>query len=679
MSRDVNRANVPTRIDRAAAAMTCVFGLAAVVAAEPEDSPANLAVNPSFEMPAEGAELPEPWRGSREVYSGDRQVCHTGAASLKYVNGDPARYSLASQQIPLRSGRKYRFSAWAKTEEITGPDSGATICLEWRGRDGQWLGGSYPSGVKGTCDWTRVVGVVRVPDDARSFTVTCYVRKGMTGTAWFDDVEVVRVIDPPMRTILLSPAYRGRITAEGPKKGRARVRLDLTDTDHRPQDLRIKAALTKDVDVDVVWEAEVRPGGKANGPIDLTFPTGELATGRYELSLRLIGPEGTELQNTAHRLDRVTDEFQPRCTIDAHRRLLVDGEPFFPIGMYFSGINEEDLALYSQSSFNCLMPYGSPQKEQMDLATEHGLKVIYSIKDWYAGSKYCPPSIRTVEDEERHVRARVRQFRDHPALLAWYLNDELSQQYMPQLEAHQRWVVEEDPHHPTWVVLYQFREVAAYLNTFDVIGTDPYPIGRSPASMAAQWTAETVRQVEGSRPLWQVPQAHNWANYRKTESEPGRYRTPTFDEKRSMAWQCICEGATGLIFYSWYDVKRNRDVSFEKQWDDLKQITAEVDALAPVLLSIEPVPQVDVRLENASPKAASWLNWCVRSHGGKLYLFAANNGDGEGHVIFTLPVPPGRVHVWNEDRSIDVEGAAFRDELKTLSVKVYQIELASRR
>ena len=286
-----------------------------------------------------------------------------------------------------------------------------------------------------------------------------------------------------------------------------------------------------------------------------------------------------------HPLVRLADDRQPKCCIDEDRRLLVEGKPFFPIGMYWSSINEQDMAVYADSKFNCLMPYGSPTKPQMDLAQKHGLKVIYSVKDWYAGLESCPKFIQTEADEERHVRARVREFRDHPALLAWYLNDELPQQYLPRLEAHQQWVTEEDFDHPTWVVLYQFREVAAYLNTFDVIGTDPYPIGRGPASMAAEWTAETFRQVAGARPLWQVPQLHNWANYDQTEAEKRKGHTPSVDEVRSMAWQCICEGATGLVFYSWFDVKRNPDVPFEKQWTGLKQIAAEIDQMAPMLLS----------------------------------------------------------------------------------------------
>lgn len=227
-------------------------------------------------------------------------------------------------------------------------------------------------------------------------------------------------------------------------------------------------------------------------------------------------------------------------------------------------------------------------------------------------------------------------------------------------------------------MLYQYRDVGAYLNTFDVIGTDPYPIGRAPASWAAQWTAETLRQVERARPMWQVPQLHNWANYRKGEAEDPKLHTPTFDEVRSMAWQCIAEGATGLVFYSWFDVKRNPDVSFDVQWDGLKRIAAEIDLLAPVLLSIDPVPEVQVSCDPAPAAGPGWLNWTARSHAGKLYLVVVNNGDGEGTVTFALPGAARSVQVVGADRSIRPEGASFRDELGKLSVRIYEVELPSR-
>ena len=274
-------------------------------------------------------------------------------------------------------------------------------------------------------------------------------------------------------------------------------------------------------------------------------------------------------------------------------------------------------------------------------------------------------------DEEPKIRERVRAYRDHPALLAWYLNDELPQSFMPQLNAHQRFVEEEDPDHPTWVVLYQYREVNDYRDSFDVIGTDPYPIGRSPASDAGRWTAETFRQVHGSRPVWQVPQVFNWANYRSVTAPSDQHRTPTFEEMRSMAWQCIAEGATGLIFYSWYDIQRNPDVPFPVQWERLKRIAAEIDRHAPVLLSAEPAPLVQVAGETPDAACPPWLHWTVRRHGGRVYLFVVNNGDGEGRFTVTWPDGPLHVVALDEDRSLRLEDSRFQDEIRPLGVHVY--------
>ena len=40
---------------------------------------------------------------------------------------------------------------------------------------------------------------------------------------------------------------------------------------------------------------------------------------------------------------------------------------------------------------------------------------------------------------------------------------------MPSLEAHQQWLEELDPGHPTWIVLYQVGQLQLYRKTFDVV------------------------------------------------------------------------------------------------------------------------------------------------------------------------------------------------------------------
>ena len=643
----------------------------------------ELVVNGGFEQSAANAPMPESWRGDTTVYSLDRTVKRSGEASLKYVNTDPNRYRLAAQKLPLQPGRKYAFSVWVKTDQILGQESGATVCLEWQGQDGKWMGGRYPSGVKGTADWTRVEGIVRLPKEAATVNLQCYVRKGMTGTAWFDDVSVEQIVDPPMRTVVLAPNYRGRITSEGPKEISVRVHLDMTDHDIAVDDLRLAYRLHLLDGTQLAGQLGVTPN--KDTPTDFTIPLPELEPGRYELTIQLLDPNQQLLQETKHTLERVPDDFQPTCTIDSHGRLLVEGKPFLPLGMYWSSIKEDDLKVYAESKFNCMMPYGSPTEEQMDLAHRYGMKVIYSVKDFYAGSKHHPGFIKTEADEKPNVLDRVERFHDHPALLAWYLNDELPQSFIPRLEAHQQWLVEADPNHPTWVVLYQFRDVAAYINTFDVIGTDPYPIGRAPASEAAMWTAETRRQVDGARPMWQVPQLHNWINYRKDDGKGDNYHTPTYDDMRSMAWQCLCEGATGLVFYSWYDMKRNPDVPFDQQWGELKRIAAEIDKLAPILLSVEDEPTFALKVHGGTRKqseeAPSWLHYVVRHYDGKAYVFATNDGDGAGIVRFCQadgsPWRIDSVRDLTDNRKLECSRGEFVDNFEPLSVHVYELTRAS--
>lgn len=629
----------------------------------------NLAVNPGFEQAAERSPLPAGWSGTTKVYSRDPAGGRAGNACLRFVGSDPELYVLCAQKLPVGPGWKCRFSAWIKTRDIQGLETGATICMEWSGPDGKWLGGCYPDGIRGTRDWTHIESLACLPPQAQNVRISCYVRRGMTGTAWFDDVEVVRVAGPPMQSMLLSPIYRGRATASEPGAAKARVWLNLEERGLKRQAVVVAAQLVDDGGHGLATQQR---SPTDSSPLDFEFSLAGLKPGRYRLLIRLANLDGKSLQQDALPIERVADDFRPAAAIDQDRRLLLHGQPFFPLGIYWSTITAADLQTYSQSKFNCIMPYGSPTRAQMDLAEKYGVKVIYSIKDWYAGSTYCPKSIKTVADEEPMVRQRVRAMRDHPALLAWYLNDELSQTFMPQLEAHQRWVAEEDPGHPTWAVLYQVREVAAYRNTFDVIGTDPYPIGRKPASMAAQWTAETFRQVDRARPMWQVPQLHNWANYEKIESRKAQLHTPTFDEVRSMAWQCIAEGATGLVFYSWNDLKRNPDVPFDVQWAGLKRIAAEIDRLAPVLLSIEPVPAIEAQADAGGRPA--WLHALVRRHQGKLYLVAVNDGDGEGRVRWSLPAGVRSIRLWDADKPLALAGRGFVDELGKLAVKVYELQ-----
>jgi hypothetical protein len=584
----------------------------------------NLVSNPGFES-LDAAGGPVGWTLPQPVYAVVTDVWRTGARALRYVNADAARYQLASCALPKEPGAHYEFEVWVRTENVQGDDSGATVCLEWYDTQGGYLGGAYPAGVKGSNSaWTRVHGESRkTPENAERCTVTCYVRKGMTGTAWFDDVAVRRY-QPPLLTGATADRHRG-VYAGGPAEILIGVEAPV------PAVALELSAVVLDSAGNTV--ASPRPELRQADLAALRVDTTPLAAGLYTVRIAARSPDGSRKGEAAVRLTRVTQPVPRRVTIDEFGRTLVDGEPFFPLGAYWAGINEEQLKLYAASAFNCLMPYGSPSAEEMDLAQRHGLKVIYSIKDYYAGTTWCPKSIRAEADEQPAVAQTVTQFRAHPALLAWYLNDELPADMIGRLAAHQQWVEELDPDHPTWVVLYQVDDLRRYLPSFDVIGTDPYPIPGEPISMALDWTRRTHQGVFGRRAVWQVPQIFNYAAYREGAAAAA-CRAPTLLEMRSMAWQCIAGGANGLVFYSWFDVWKMKDKDpFEQRWSEITAMAAEIKRLFPVLLSVEALPSVAV----SAPAAVAWRGW---RRGPDLYLLVVNSAIEPAEAIITLPSAP---------------------------------------
>ena len=555
------------------ASMLC-FVLAGVVRAAMA-AEGEVVVNGGFDEVKDGVTVG--WRNIGRRYVFRDGAGRNGTRGLHYENDDPKFYSFPGQKIPFKAGRAYEFEVWVRTEGLQGDDSGATLCIEWSDANGKWLGGAYPRGVKGTSGWTRVKGITgRIPENAASVRVNPYVRKGMTGKAWFDDLSVREYVPPPV-TGLYSTAYRN-VAADGDVTFRAAL-----DVPPDGGDARVLWFSYRDAKGD---GRRVRADG-ARGDC-VTLPVASMMVGRQDVVAELFNGAKC-VGSAACAFTRV--ERMPRRAVwfDRHGRTMVDGKPFFPLGMYWGAITTNKIEKYATGPFNCLMPYHAPKSpELMDLCHEKGLKVIYSVKDIYRGTRWAPKGIATEEDEVRFVRDCVARFKDHPALFAWYLNDELPLSMLPRLAARRALMEELDPGHPGWTVLYQYTMIREYMPSFDVVGTDPYPIPSKPAATATEWTRQTVGGTLGCKPVWQVPQAFNWAGYKKKPEDRAKFRAPTEAELRSMCWQCIANGANGLVLYSYFDLeKRPNGDDFDTRWAECCRVGAEIRAQFPVLLSTE--------------------------------------------------------------------------------------------
>ena len=583
----------------------------------------NAVQNPGFET-TDASGKTVGWSAQKPAYHFADGVGRNASRGLAFDNSDPKFYSFPSQKINIKTGCCYAFEVWVKTEDLKGDESGATVCMEWSGPDGKWLGGAYAEGVRGTSDgWRKVHGFTRViPTNAVRITVAPYARRGMVGKAWFDDLSVTRYY-PPLVSTVSAACYR-HTAAGGPVTFFAG--LTLAEAGVKCEDVsgsfEVVSASGKTV-------RAVKPDTLAPDCAKVCLNASDLPVGDYTVRFTLSTRDGVSKGMAETRFQRVDRLPERRVSVDAHRRLIVDGQPFFPLGMYWSGVKEPELETYAKGPFNCLMPYGSPTPQQMDACQAHGLKVIYSIKDFYSGTRWAPAGMKTESDELAEIKKRVELYRAHPALIAWYTNDEMPLEMVGRLAARQRLMEDLDPDHPTWVVLYQYDQVRSYLSTFDVIGTDPYPIPEKPAGTALQWSRMTRDQSYATRAMWQVPQVFDWGAYRKG-AERDKTRAPTLLEMRSMAWQCVAAGANGLVFYSFFDLFKMKDRDpFEKRWPDVCAMAEEIKRYIPVMLSADPAPA-------AACEGPSCLETRVWRVGSDVYLLAVNSSSAAVTATVTL-------------------------------------------
>jgi hypothetical protein len=628
------------------------------------DNRENILQNGSFEESNNGI-MPDHWNGDSHIYSLSNQSA-TGMHSLYYSNSDSSVYKLCSQLLDIKPGMNYTAGIKVKTADITGSDFGASFCVEWHDVNGKWLGGAYPQGIKGTNDWTDISAVISVPDDAVKVLFSCYLRRGMKGKAWFDDAYLKPYSSDKLKTIVLQPSYRGLLFKDDDNN--IVLSVDLKDNNLNSDSAFLSAGIN-DLNGNKLIGKITNVSRNKNDYL-ITLNSADLDTGRYKVSVSLEGTTGLPVLTWNGDIHKINRDIQPLVYFDDRRRLIVNNKMIFPLGMYWSTITEEDLKVYAESKFNFILPYSRPTYEQMRLADKYKLKVVYSVKDFYTGSQYVPAGINTPADEITILKTTLEQFKDNPALLAWYNNDEFPPEYADRLNQHYKIIRDYDPNHPVLSIIVKPGQADLYLSSTDIIGSDPYVIPKSQLYKVGEATAD-VRKADESRPVWMVIQAHNIGNYLKFPDQGG-YRSPSYDEMRSMSWQAICEGADGLIYYSYFDLKRNPDIPFAVQWENLKRITAEIDTVSGILLSDENKDTVNLI---SSGNNHSWYSWTSRNYKNKLYIFVVNNGKGEGEIKCTVPGKYKSVQIINDPtKHLTLSGSQFTDTIKNLEVKIYELE-----
>ena len=272
-------------------------------------------------------------------------------------------------------------------------------------------------------------------------------------------------------------------------------------------------------------------------PHTVTIPLDGLEAGRLVVNMAAENA-GRRLWSKSWRLTVVGGHW-PQVVIGPHLETYVNGQEFFPIGIYH--INPKFYDRAREMGFNCVQVWGTePEaaRANLDRVAAHGLMAVLEMSTLLRG-KYQPEKLRAV----------VRTCRDHPALLAWYPVDEPGPAQLEWCQDAYNIFCREDPNHPVYLVMCAPNRFKQFVPTTDILAIDPYPIPHAPISTVANWMKAARRATAGRQPIWLIPQLHNTAAYR----DPSKGRAPTPRELWCMVAQGLVYGAKGIIYYPWDD------------------------------------------------------------------------------------------------------------------------------
>jgi len=233
--------------------------------------------------------------------------------------------------------------------------------------------------------------------------------------------------------------------------------------------------------------------------------------------------------------------------------VLINGKPFFPIGVFTYSIDPTVLAELHEVHCNTVLNGFNP--DQLDLLHQHGLMAVcHTSDDW--------------------IKAAI----NHPATLAWYLTDEPENRGVTPESERKRFLdlKKRDPNHPVGLCHTSFEALTKFKDACDFTMTDIYPItkNRDANIMGVSVMMDEARRIHGQ----------NWSQwtYIQTfggpETDNGVWAVPLPHEVRFMAYQALVHRATGILYFSYWPQQ-------PRTWQSLAALNREIHALLPRLVA----------------------------------------------------------------------------------------------
>ena len=529
-------------------------------------------------------------RKGQPSFAYDTTLGHGDSASLRITAAAKGADGSWVQDVPCQGGALYVASFWFRT---AAPDGIASLLIEFNSPAG--YAGQVRREVTGHgTDWTHHVETFPAPPQATSlqYEVWCNLDDAGQGSAWFDDFSLGISREPAAQVILDDPIHH--ILQPGQRE--IRCRLLQTNPNADPATYRLELRQGDRV-------LQVREGDLER-EVPQALPLAE-RTRTGALTLRaVVTSAGKTVYDASETI--VSAGGQLPVTIGSQEELRVDGEPFFPIGVYWA--DQADLKYLPEAGFNCVHSWQSPNAAGRAFFAEaqrRGLLVALEMSDTLRG-----------QTDLAAIAQRVKGFRDDPALLCYYPVDEPNPPNTDPAGMQQAYnlIKSLDPGHPVMYVQCNMALLATYTSAADITAVDPY----GTPDMVASWLTQARDVTGGRKPVWSVIGTFPWSD------ETG---LPTPEYVRCAAYTSLIGGAKGLLYFTYHYGKHNLRES--NLWKPVGELNREVATLAPVLLASQPRR---VRASDARVSAATF-----RSCDQRILLVANRSATETVEATVTLP------------------------------------------
>jgi len=368
--------------------------------------------------------------------------------------------------------------------------------------------------------------------------------------------------------------------------------------------------------------------------------------------------------------------FSDVVTIGPENYLQINGKPFFIIGSTPGpGTNSlEILRCNKECGFNTVITWNinCSLKEFMDEASRLGLKVILY--------KY---GCKEKEIKEKSWDEIVKQYKDHPALLAYFIADEpdigysrykfgvgigdpgrdekKAEEIITDLLKTYQNIKNIDSAHPVFLNLCWYGNIKYFKGTADIYGWDRYPFpeitaGYGPITEYVACIRYIQKEMENKVPILIFTQSFNWIGQ----------RLPTPKEVRCSWYLCIVAGANGILDFGGSYPNTGID-SLYLSSAFYKSLTSEIHWLSPILLNGKKIEGIKVN----SPL----IYTLMKEYENKRYLIVVNAKNSPIEAEIEIPFRVKRIKRFFEDGGrIKTDKNFIIDKLEGYGVNAYEIE-----